>query len=297
MSTEPSPTPTTTAPTAPPGIPSHTPLEDPGWEVAGTRLTSRLVTGTGGATHHTLLADALRASGTEVTTVALRRADLAGGPSLLGVVRDLGLRVLPNTAGCQTAHEAVLTARLGREALGTDWVKLEVVMDHDTLLPNPLETAEAAEQLVADGFTVWAYTSDDPALAAHLEDLGCAAVMPGGSPIGSGLGVLNPHNIALICSRAGVPVVLDAGIGTASDAALAMELGCDAVLLATAVHRAHDPVTMAAALREAVRAGWWARRAGRIPRRERALASSTLEGMAQFGGPGAGDGADWEPEQ
>jgi thiazole synthase len=187
---------------------------------------------------------------------------------------------LPNTAGCRTAHEAVLTAQLAREALETDWVKLEVVADERTLLPDPIELLDAAEQLVAQGFTVLPYTNDDPVLARRLQQVGCVAVMPLGSPIGTGLGIHNPHNIELIVSEAEVPVILDAGIGTASDAALAMELGCDAVLLASAVTRAQQPAMMAAAMASAVQAGRLARRAGRIPRRHHAQASSPTEGMA-----------------
>jgi len=253
--------------------------------VAGRSFGSRLVTGTGGAANLEVLERALHASGTELTTVAMRRVDPASRGSLLDVLARLRVQVLPNTAGCRTAREALLTARLAREALGTSWVKLEVVADEDTLLPDPVELLDAAEQLVDDGFTVLAYTNDDPVLALRLEHAGCAAVMPLGAPIGTGLGVLNPHNIALIVERAGVPVVLDAGIGTASDAALAMELGCDAVLLATAVTRARDPEQMATAMRLAVQAGRAARRAGRIPRRERALASSPWHGLADLDGP------------
>ncbi|MBS1906289.1 MAG: thiazole synthase [Actinobacteria bacterium] len=234
--------------------------------------------GTGGAQNHAVLDAALTASGTELTTVAMRRHDPAAEGSLFRVLADRGMRLLPNTAGCLTAREAVLTAELGREALGTDWVKLEVIADEDTLLPDGVELAAATEQLVARGFSVFAYTNDDPALARHLEALGATAVMPLGAPIGTGLGILNPHNIALIVERSGIPVILDAGIGTASDAALAMELGCDAVLLATAVTRAQDPVGMATAFRHAVIAGRLATRSGRIPRRTRSLASSPMHG-------------------
>ena len=187
---------------------------------------------------------------------------------MLDLLSRLGITPLPNTAGCRSAAEAVLTAQLAREALGTEWVKLEVIADERTLLPDAIELVRAAEQLVDDGFVVLPYTNDDPALARRLEDTGCVAVMPLGSPIGTGLGIANPHNIEMIVAQAGVPVVLDAGIGTASDAALAMELGCDAVLLATAVTRATaDPPAMAAAMAAAVTAGYLARRAGRIPKR------------------------------
>ncbi|WP_345712969.1 thiazole synthase, partial [Kineococcus glutinatus] len=248
-----------------------------------------LITGAGGASNLDVLADALREAGTELTTVAMRRVDPTARGSLLDVLRDLGIGVLPNTAGCRTAAEALLTARLAREALGTDWVKLEVVADDVTLLPDPVELLTAAELLVDDGFTVLPYTSDDPVLARRLEQAGCAAVMPLGAPIGTGLGVLNPHNIELIASRAGVPVVLDAGLGTASDAALAMELGCDAVLLASAVTRARDPRAMARAMRLAGEAGRAARLAGRIPRRSHAHSASPLEGRAALRtSPGGG---------
>jgi thiazole synthase len=238
------------------------------------KLTSRLIMGTGGAGNLSVLERALVASGTELTTVAMRRADAEGGSGVLELLRRLGIRLLPNTAGCRTAAEAVLTARLAREALETDLVKLEVHADDRTLLPDPLETLEAAEQLVDDGFTVLVYTNDDPVIALRLEEAGCAAVMPLGAPIGTGLGIRNPHNIELIVARANVPVILDAGIGTASDATLAMELGCDAVLLATAVTRAEDPERMAFAMRSAVVAGRLARGAGRVPQRFWAQASS-----------------------
>jgi thiazole synthase len=242
--------------------------------IAGQKFGSRLIMGTGGAPSLDVLGRALSASGTELTTVAMRRVDPSARGSVLDVLAERGIRLLPNTAGCFTAAEAVRTAQLAREALGTDWVKLEVIADEVTLLPDPLELLDAAEQLVALGFTVLPYTSDDPVLARRLEQAGCAAVMPLGSPIGSGLGIRNAHNIELMVAAASVPVILDAGIGTASDAALAMELGCAAVLLATAVTRAHDPELMAAAMRSAVVAGRLAFRAGRIPRRRYALASS-----------------------
>ncbi|HEY3606891.1 MAG TPA: thiazole synthase [Pseudonocardiaceae bacterium] len=242
--------------------------------IAGRQFGSRLVMGTGGATSLAVLERALVESGTELTTVAMRRLDAAGGPGVLDLLRRLDIAILPNTAGCRSAADAVLTARLAREALGTDWVKLEVVADDRTLLPDPVELLDAAEQLVNDGCTVLPYTNDDPVTALRLEEIGCAAVMPLGSPIGTGLGIRNPHNIELIVARAGVPVILDAGIGTASDACLAMELGCAAVLLATAVTRANDPALMAAAMRDGVRAGRAARLAGRVPQRFWAQASS-----------------------
>lgn len=248
---------------------AHDPLH-----IAGRDFTSRLVTGTGGATNLAVLEDALRASGTELTTVAVRRVDAASGTGVLDLLRRLGIAPLPNTAGCHTTAEAVLTAQLAREAMETDWVKLEVVADDRTLLPDPIELVDAASALVRDGFTVLVYSNDDPTLAARLEDAGVAAVMPLGSPIGTGLGILNPHNIEMIVARAQVPVILDAGIGTASDAALAMELGCDGVLLASAVTRADDPARMASAMRHAVIAGRLAAGAGRIPKRFWAHASS-----------------------
>ncbi|WP_460697572.1 thiazole synthase [Nocardia thraciensis] len=242
--------------------------------IADRTFDSRLIMGTGGAENLAVLEEALVASGTELTTVAMRRVDATGGTGVLDLLRRLGIALLPNTAGCRTAAEAVLTAQLAREALGTDWVKLEVVADERTLLPDVIELVSAAEQLVDDGFVVLPYTNDDPVLARRLEDTGCAAVMPLGAPIGTGLGIGNPHNIEMIVAAAGVPVILDAGIGTASDAALAMELGCSAVLLATAVTRARRPVTMAAAMSAAVEAGYLAREAGRIPKRFWAQASS-----------------------
>jgi len=249
-------------------------LEIAGLEIAGRSFASRLIMGTGGAANLAVLERALVASGTQLTTVAMRRVDAAGGSGVLELLRRLDIVVLPNTAGCRGAAEAVLTAQLAREALATNWVKLEVIADERTLLPDVVELVEAAEQLVDDGFVVLPYTTDDPVIARRLEDAGCAAVMPLGSPIGTGLGIGNPHNIEMIVAAAGVPVVLDAGIGTASDAALAMELGCDAVLLATAVTRAGDPERMARAMAAAVTAGYDARHAGRIPQRFWAQASS-----------------------
>ncbi|HEY0537264.1 MAG TPA: thiazole synthase [Actinoallomurus sp.] len=251
--------------------------------IAGESFASRLIMGTGGVPSMSVLEEALTASGTELTTVAMRRVDAGGRGSVLDVLGRCGIRVLPNTAGCFTAGEAVLTAKLARDALGTNWVKLEVIADERTLLPDPIELADAAEQLVDDGFVVLPYTNDDPVLARRLEQTGCAAVMPLGSPIGSGLGIRNPHNIELIVERAEVPVILDAGLGTASDAALAMELGCDAVLLATAVTRAQSPALMATAMRHAVEAGRLARLAGRIPKRRYAQASSPWQGLSSGG--------------
>ncbi|OON77650.1 thiazole synthase [Streptomyces tsukubensis] len=257
-------------------------MADDPFLLGGLSFSSRLIMGTGGAPSIDVLERSLIASGTELTTVAMRRLDPGVSGSVLSVLDRLGIRVLPNTAGCFTAGEAVLTARLAREALSTDLVKLEVIADERTLLPDPVELLDAAEILVDDGFTVLPYTNDDPVLARKLEDVGCAAVMPLGSPIGSGLGIRNPHNFQLITERAGVPVILDAGAGTASDAALAMELGCSAVMLASAVTRAQEPELMAAAMRHAVDGGRLAHRAGRIPRRHFARASSPTEGTADL---------------
>ncbi|MEU2114333.1 thiazole synthase [Streptomyces sp. NPDC058700] len=257
-------------------------MSDDTFVLGGTEFSSRLIMGTGGAPSLDVLERSLTASGTELTTVAMRRLDPTVQGSVLSVLERLGIRVLPNTAGCFTAGEAVLTARLAREALGTDWIKLEVVADERTLLPDGEELLAAAETLVDDGFTVLPYTNDDPVLARKLEDVGCAAIMPLGSPIGSGLGIRNPHNFQLITERAGVPVILDAGAGTASDATLAMELGCAAVMLASAVTRAQEPVLMAAAMRHAVEAGRLAWRAGRIPRRHFAEASSPSAGRPRL---------------
>ncbi len=250
--------------------------------LGGQTFRSRLLLGTGGVPSLDALEAAVRASGTQLVTVALRRVEASATGSMMQVLDRAGVRLLPNTAGCRTAREAVRTARLAREAFGTSWVKLEVIGDDRTLLPDAVELLDAAEQLVAEGFTVLAYTTDDPVLGRRLGDAGCAAVMPLGSPIGSGLGIRNPHNIALLRDAVSVPVVLDAGIGTASDAALAMELGCDAVLLASAVTRARHPERMALAMRQAVEAGRLASRAGRIPRRWHAEASTPFEGLPEL---------------
>jgi thiazole synthase len=254
--------------------------------IAEKQFASRLILGTGGFDNHEVLAEALTASETAMCTVALRRLDPAARGSILDVLDAAGVAILPNTAGCYTARDAVVTAQLAREAFATDWIKLEVIGDDRTLLPDAVELVAAAEELAADGFIVLPYTTDDPILARRLEDVGCAAVMPLGSPIGSGMGIRNPYNISIMVERAGVPVILDAGVGTASDAALAMELGCDAVLCASAISRAHDPVAMADAMRLAVKAGRLARGAGRIPRRLYAEASTPEEGVPVFDAPG-----------
>lgn len=251
--------------------------------IGSTTLSNRLLMGTGGMVSLDQLRRALVASQTQVATVAVRRLDHTTQGGLLDLLDDLAIKVLPNTAGCFTATEAVTTAQLAREAFEVDWVKLEVIGDDRTLLPDPVELLEAARMLAADGFEVLAYAPDDPVLARRLEEVGCAAVMPLGSPIGSGLGIRNPHAIAMIAERLSVPVVLDAGIGTASDAALAMELGCDAVLVASAVNRAADPPAMAAAMAHGVHAGRLASQAGRIPHRSFAEASSPFGGLADLG--------------
>lgn len=260
-------------------------MEDP-FVLAGEEFSTRLIMGTGGASSLEALERALVASGAELATVALRRVDPAAKGSILDVLERAGCRLLPNTAGCYTAHDAVLTARLAREAFDTRWIKLEVIGDDKTLLPDPTELLDAAETLVDEDFVVLAYSNDDPILARRLEDRGVAAVMPLGSPIGSGAGIRNPYNLRIIVENASVPVILDAGIGTASDAAIAMELGCDAVLVASAVTRSPEPVVMGEAMRRAVEAGRLAYRAGRIPRRLYAEASTTFEGLPDLDEPG-----------
>ena len=253
--------------------------------IADVRFSSRLILGTGGFASLDVLEAAIEASGTEMVTVALRRVDPAARGSIVDVLDRAGVRLLPNTAACYTARDAVLTARMAREAFATDWIKLEVIGDERTLLPDAPELLNAAEQLVDEGFVVLPYTTDDPILARRLEDVGCAAVMPLGSPIGSGMGIVNPYNLAIMRDRIRVPLILDAGVGTASDAALAMELGCDAVLCASAISRAKDPVAMARAVRGAVEAGVLARAAGRIPRRRYAQASTPETGLPEFEAP------------
>ncbi len=252
------------------------------WELGGRRWSSQLIAGTGGFRSLEQMEEALEASGAEIVTIALRRIDPAAKGSVLDVLDRLGLFALPNTAGCFTARDAVRTAHLAREAFATDWIKLEVIGDDRTLYPDAVELLDAAETLVSEGFTVLPYTNDDPILARRLEQAGCAAVMPLGSPIGSGAGIRNPYNIAIITERAEVPVILDAGIGTASDAALAMELGCAAVMAASSIFGAEDPTAMARALRGAVEAGHAARHAGRIPRRSHAEASTPEEGLPEL---------------
>jgi len=252
------------------------------WELGGRQWSSRLIAGTGGFRSLEQMEEALAAAGTEIVTVALRRVAPDAQGSVLDTIEKLGLFALPNTAGCFTARDAVRTAQLAREAFGTEWIKLEVIGDDRTLYPDAVELLDAAETLVGEGFTVLPYTNDDPILARRLEQAGCAAVMPLGSPIGSGAGIRNPYNIAIVTEQVEVPVILDAGIGTASDAALAMELGCDAVLAASSIFGAADPTAMARALRGAVESGHTARRAGRIPRRTHAEASTPEDGLPEL---------------
>ena len=261
--------------------PLQTTLDDP-LVIAGRTFGSRLILGTGGFPRLETLAAAIRASGTELVTVALRRVDPAQRGSVIDVIEEAGVQLLPNTAGCYTARDAVATARLAREAFETDWIKLEVIGDERTLLPDAPELLRAAEELIAEGFVVLPYTNDDPILGGRLQDVGCAAVMPLGSPIGSGMGIRNAYNLSILRERVSVPLVLDAGVGTASDAALAMELGCDAILCASAISRAEDPAAMARAMRAAVAAGRLARAAGRIPRRLYAQASTPDEGLPEL---------------
>ena len=252
------------------------------FELGGRRWGSRLIIGTGGFRSLRSMEEAIAASGAEIATVALRRVDVNASGSVIESLRRAGRFLLPNTAGCYTAHDAVLTARMAREAFETDWVKLEVIGDDRTLFPDPTELLAAAETLVGEGFVVLPYTNDDPILARRLEELGCAAVMPLGAPIGSGMGIRNPYNLSIIVEQASVPVICDAGVGTASDAAIAMELGCDGVLMASAIARARDPVKMAAAMRAAIEAGRLAFEAGRMPRKLHAEASTPISGTPEF---------------
>jgi len=251
-------------------------------------FTSRLFVGTGKYTTNEIMVEALAASGTEAVTVAVRRVDLSGksGKTILDFIDRKKYTILPNTAGCFTAEDAVRVARLSREVLGTDWVKLEVLGDQQTLLPDPVGTLSACEQLTAEGFYVLAYTSDDPIVAKRLETVGAKAVMPAGSPIGSGQGILNPTNIRIVLERAAVPIIVDAGVGTASDVTLAFELGAEGVLLNTGIALAKDPVRMARAMKAAAEAGRDAFLAGRIPRKLYASASSPLEGVIGSAGGG-----------
>jgi thiazole synthase len=259
--------------------PVLTPVLAPALTIAGESFGSALMAGTAGYPNRQVMLDALAASGAEIVTVSIRRADLSAPRESLVDLLGGTYRLLPNTSGCATAKDAVLTAGLAREALGTNWVKLEIVADRETLYPDAEQLLKAAATLVGQGFAVLAYANDDPVTCERLADIGCAAVMPLGAPIGSGLGILNPFNIETICRRLTTPVILDAGIGTASDAARAMELGCSGVLLNTAIAKADDPIGMATTMRLAVAAGRAARLAGRIPKKLYAEASSPELGL------------------
>src|ERR1700758_1850658 len=258
-----------------------TPMTDP-LTIAGTTFSSRLIVGTARYPNQQIMLEALEASGAQIVTASIRRISLDGyAESLVDLLGDR-YRLLPNTSGCVTARDAILTAELAREALETNWVKLELIGDRELLYPDVEQLVHAADELVRKGFVVLPYCNEDPVACQKLADVDCAAVMPLGSLIGSGRGIANPSAIELICARSPVPVVLDAGIGTASDAALAMELGCDAVLVNTAIARSHDPLRMAAAMRAGVGAGYLARTAGRIPRRWHAQASSPVAGLPEL---------------
>lgn len=247
--------------------------------IAGKSFTSRLFIGSSRYPNQQVMLDSIEASGAEVVTVSVRRVKMEHGVESLYDLLGGRYHLLPNTAGCYTARDAVLTAQLAREALGTNWVKLEVIGDDQTLFPDVEHLLRAAQELVNDGFIVLPYCNDDPITCKKLEDLGCAAVMPLGAPIGSGMGIRNPYNLQIIREQIKIPVIVDAGVGTASDAALAMELGVDGILLNTAVAGAQNPVKMARAMRLGIEAGRLAYEAGRIPRRLYAKASSPLEGM------------------
>ena len=254
------------------------------FELGNLKLNSRVLLGTSRYPNQQMMLDCLEASGTEMVTISLRRVPThtQGSENLYQQLKERGYHLLPNTAGCFTAKEAILTAELSREALETNWIKLEVIADEETLLPDGEELLEAAEVLVRSGFQVLPYTNDDPVLAQKLEQVGCTAVMPLASPIGTGLGIRNPHNLELIRSRISVPIIVDAGLGTASDIAQAFELGCDAVLLNTAVARAQHPVQMSTAVGAAALAGRMAYLAGRMPAKNYAVASTPMQGKAWF---------------
>lgn len=251
------------------------------WTLAGRTFRSRLLVGTGKYKDGVQTQQALEASGAEIVTVALRRVDLKAKENLLSYIDRSRYLLLPNTAGCYTAEEAVRTLRLARELGIADIVKLEVIGDPKTLLPDNEQTLRAAQQLIDEGFTVLPYVSDDPIVCRKLEEMGCAAVMPLAAPIGSGLGIRNPHNIRFILEQSKIPVIVDAGVGTASDAAIAMELGCDAVLMNTAIAEAKHPVLMAEAMRMGIEAGRMAYLAGRMPVRKHAHASSPTVGLIE----------------
>lgn len=257
-------------------------MQDDKLVIAGKEYSSRLLVGTGKYKDMDETREAIETSGAEIVTVAIRRTNIGQNPdepNLLDVISPDKYTILPNTAGCYTAKDAVRTCQLARELLeGHDLVKLEVLGDQKTLYPNMVDTIEAAELLIKDGFKVMVYTSDDPIIAKRLEDMGCVAVMPLAGLIGSGLGICNPHNIRLIIENAEVPILVDAGVGTASDAAIAMELGCDAVLMNTAIAGAKNPVLMASAMKKAIEAGREAFLAGRMPKKAYASASSPIDG-------------------
>ena len=252
-----------------------------GFTIANKTFSSRLFIGSSGYPNQQVMLDAITASGAEVVTVAIRRINIqGGGENVIELLADK-YHLLPNTAGCYTARDAVLTAQLAREAIGTDWIKLEVIGDEETLYPDIEHLLAAADELVKDGFIVLPYCSDDPITCRKLADIGCAAVMPLGAPIGSGMGLRNPYNIEIIRNQVSIPVIVDAGIGTASDAAIAMELGCDGILLNTAIAKALDPIKMATAMGLGVKAGRLAHKAGRIPRKLYADASSPQAGIVR----------------
>lgn len=261
--------------------PSTTETSEDTWTLAGRTLRSRLLVGTGKYKDAQETKAALEASGAEIVTVALRRVDLKAKDNLLSWIDRDKYTLLPNTAGCYSADEAVRTLRLARELGIADLVKLEVIGDPKTLLPDNEQTLRAAQQLIDDGFTVLPYVSDDPIVCRKLEDMGCAAVMPLAAPIGSGMGIRNPHNLRLILEQSSIPVIVDAGVGTASDAAVAMELGCHGVLMNTAIAAANDPIQMAEAMRLGIDAGRKAFRAGRMPIRAHAHASSPAAGLIE----------------
>jgi thiazole synthase len=254
--------------------------------IAEREFNSRLIVGSARFPDPETMRKALQASGTEIVTVALRRANLSKdeGENILEYLEEDGYFLLPNTAGCYTAKEAITTAKLGREALGTNWVKLEVIGDDETLFPDVPELLKAAEQLILDDFVVLPYTNDDPITCRKLADMGCAAVMPLGAPIGSGMGIRNPYNLRIIKEQVDVPVIVDAGVGTASDAAIAMELGMDGVLMNSAISQAKHPVKMAGAMKKSIEAGRMALEAGRMPKRLYAKASSPEEGLLEVSG-------------
>lgn len=250
--------------------------------IAGKSFSSRLMIGTSRYPNQQIMLDAIDASGAEIVTVAVRRVSVEGGGEGLFDVLGDRYHFLPNTAGCFTARDAVVTAELAREALQTNWVKLEVIGDDQTLFPDVEQLLAAAIELVKKGFIVLPYCNDDPITCKKLQDIGCAAVMPLGAPIGSGMGIRNPYNLRIIREQCSIPIIVDAGVGTASDAALALELGCDGILLNSAVAGARDPVKMARAMRLAIEAGRFAFEAGRIPRKLYATASSPLDGAIEL---------------